>query len=86
MYLKICLDCDFYAILDPTQQVGPEGILLSPLGCGENCEMEQKYQSGNNTEPLGTTSSYLKIVGASCNGCCELGAPSCTLPGTFVPS
>lgn len=45
------------------------------------------YQNEDNTEALGQTSSYLKILGASCAGCCDLRAmnevPSCIPTGVF---
>ena len=40
----------------------------------------KNYTNGDNTQPLGATSDYLKIDGAGCKGCCDLSAAFDKLP------
>ena len=81
---SICLACAFYAFLRPDGDRNAQNLtLVSDDG-------KHVYQNGDNTEPLGQNSSYLKILGASCAGCCDLSAifvvPSCSPPGVFNPN
>lgn len=76
-----CLACAFYAFFLPSDG-NPQNVTLTSDD-GKNF-----YQNGDNTESLGRTSSYLKILGASCAGCCALSAafvvPSCAPPVEIV--
>lgn len=74
--------CLFYGILIPTAGNSADSVsLISDDG-------KLVYQNRNNTEPLGPTSNYLKIWGATCYGCCYLSAafvgPACIPAGTFL--
>ena len=79
--LHICLACSFYAFFPPIDGNPRNVTLVSDDG-------KHVYQNGDNSELLGQASSYLKILGASCAGCCDLSAaffvPSCSPPGVFV--
>lgn len=71
-------ECAFYAVFYPDlpDAGDPPVILVSEDG-------KHVFQNGNNTEPLGPTSGYLKIVRASCAGCSILTAAECNSKGTL---
>lgn len=73
--------CSFYAFFYSSEG-NPQNItLISDDG-------KRVYHNRNNTESLGKTSSYLKVLAASCSGCCNLSGSyvvsTCSPPGVFV--
>lgn len=73
-FSQICLDCAFYATFYPNDPTNPPVTLVSEDG-------KHVFRNGNNTEPLGLTSGYLKVKRASCDGCSILTAAACNSEG-----